>query len=127
MTHSLTEWGGGIYSDTAVNLEFQSSALQDNMYNRFCLVWVVVSAPNGLAVDPLSGLVYYTDAGLDIIGVLNFDLSWHRVLYRDGLQEPRAIALHPVAGYEHIPGADPGFLEGGGSGSSQRAFSKGTS
>ena len=24
-------------------------------------------------------------------------------------------------------GADPGFLEGGGSGSSQRAFSKGTS
>ncbi|KAK2173115.1 hypothetical protein NP493_903g01036 [Ridgeia piscesae] len=56
------------------------------------------SVPDGIAVDIVSRLVYYTDTGLDIIAVMKLDGRNHFTLLDVGLDEPRGIALHPAAG-----------------------------
>ena len=64
-----------------------------------CYWWFhSVSVPDGIAVDIVSRLVYYTDTGLDIIGVMTLDGRNHFTLLDAGLDEPRGIALHPAAG-----------------------------
>lgn len=57
-----------------------------------------VSVPDGLAVDWVHGHLYWTDTGLDHIEVATLDGSMRRVLIKDHLDEPRAIALHPSKG-----------------------------
>ena len=53
---------------------------------------------DGLAWDWIGQNVFYTDTGLDRIGVVAAIGLYHASLITSGLDEPRAIALDPVAG-----------------------------
>ena len=60
--------------------------------------------PDGIAVDPISRNLYWTDTGMNRIEVSHLDGTSRRVLISDNLDEPRAITLDPVAGYVYILG-----------------------
>ncbi|XP_054274081.1 low-density lipoprotein receptor-related protein 1-like [Macrosteles quadrilineatus] len=55
--------------------------------------------PDGLAVDWVGRNLYWCDKGLDTVEVSKLDGRYRRVIIREGLQEPRAIALDPRLGY----------------------------
>lgn len=65
---------------------------------RVALHSTQMQSPDGLAVDWVAGNLYWCDKGADTIEVSRQDGRYRRVLIRDGLQEPRAIALHPSTG-----------------------------
>ena len=59
-----------------------------------------------IAYDWLGENIYYTDTGLKQIGVVRAyplptmpEMKIAKVLFTENLNRPRAIALHPVAGY----------------------------
>ncbi|ESO99252.1 hypothetical protein LOTGIDRAFT_67693, partial [Lottia gigantea] len=53
----------------------------------------VVSIPDGIAVDSLSRLIFYTDTGNNVIAKMTVDGSSHQEIIKSGLDEPRAIVL----------------------------------
>ena len=54
---------------------------------------------DGLAVDYVNRLLYFTDTGLDRIQVLSMDNTLIcKTIVEDNLDEPRAIAVHPMKG-----------------------------
>ncbi|VDM24827.1 unnamed protein product [Toxocara canis] len=57
-----------------------------------------VSTPDGLAVDWVHQLLFWTDTGLDQINVVDLVSRRRRTLFSDGLDEPRAIAVDPSRG-----------------------------
>ena len=61
-------------------------------------VFYAGSVPDGIAIDTISRLVYYTDAGADIIAVMTLDGSQHFTLVTEDMTQPRAIVLHPAKG-----------------------------
>ncbi|ESO97555.1 hypothetical protein LOTGIDRAFT_208735 [Lottia gigantea] len=52
-----------------------------------------LSSPEGLAVDYVSGNIYYTDSGLDVIGVSKLDGSAKSTLFKQNLENPRSIVI----------------------------------
>uniref|UniRef100_A0AAR2JRQ2 EGF-like domain-containing protein n=1 Tax=Pygocentrus nattereri TaxID=42514 RepID=A0AAR2JRQ2_PYGNA len=63
---------------------------------------VVVSglaSPDGLACDWLGKKLYWTDSETNRIEVADLDGSFRKVLFWQGLDQPRAIALDPSRGY----------------------------
>ena len=54
--------------------------------------------PDGLAVDWVGRNLYWCDKGSDTIEVSNLDGEHRRILIREGLLEPRALALDPREG-----------------------------
>lgn len=54
--------------------------------------------PDGLAVDWIGRNLYWCDKGLDTIEVSSLDGKYRKILLHDGLDEPRAIVLHPYLG-----------------------------
>ncbi|KAK7483345.1 hypothetical protein BaRGS_00025405, partial [Batillaria attramentaria] len=61
--------------------------------------WKAASAmPDGMAVDPLSRLVFYTDSGLDVIAMMTMSGSRHRTIIDTDLDQPRAIVLDTMNG-----------------------------
>ncbi|CAH1782417.1 unnamed protein product [Owenia fusiformis] len=57
------------------------------------------SIADGLVVDPVSRLLFYTDTGQNIIAVMSLDGAFHKTLINSGIDEPRTIVLDPKAGY----------------------------
>ncbi|CCD70327.1 EGF-like domain-containing protein [Caenorhabditis elegans] len=57
-----------------------------------------IHTPDGLAVDWVHDLLFWTDGGLDQINVLDMKNGKQRVLYSSDLEEPRAIAVDPEVG-----------------------------
>ncbi|XP_075238130.1 LDL receptor protein 1 isoform X2 [Lycorma delicatula] len=55
--------------------------------------------PDGLAVDWVGRNLYWCDKGLDTIEVSRLDGRFRKVILREGLQEPRAITVHPQQAY----------------------------
>lgn len=56
-------------------------------------------SPDGLACDWIGRKLYWTDSEINRIEVSNLDGHMRKVLFRDGLDQPRAIALYPAKGY----------------------------
>ncbi|XP_076456135.1 uncharacterized protein LOC143290513 isoform X2 [Babylonia areolata] len=56
------------------------------------------SIVGGLAVDPLSRLIFYTDAGRDIIAMLTMSAFAHKTIINTSLDQPRAIVLNTADG-----------------------------
>ena len=54
--------------------------------------------PDGLAVDWVGRNLYWCDKGSDTIEVSNLDGEHRRILIREGLLEPRALAVDPQGG-----------------------------
>lgn len=59
-----------------------------------------VSAADGIAVDWVHNLIYWTDTGRNTIEVATHDGKMRMVLFshKDGLREPRGIAVDPSSG-----------------------------
>ena len=74
------------------------SAINKNGTNQRVLL-KGLSVPDGLTVDWIGKNVYFTDTGLDVIGVVGVDGSFPRILIDSALDEPRAISVNPAAGY----------------------------
>ncbi|XP_048744811.2 low-density lipoprotein receptor-related protein 4-like isoform X2 [Ostrea edulis] len=57
------------------------------------------SVVDGLALDHINRLLFYTDTGLDRIQVVSIDnYQICKTVVKDKLDEPRAIAIHPLKG-----------------------------
>ncbi|KAK7483356.1 hypothetical protein BaRGS_00025416 [Batillaria attramentaria] len=54
--------------------------------------------PDGLAIDPLSRLVFYSDSGYDLIAMMSMSGSTHRTIISTDLTQPRAIVLDTMNG-----------------------------
>ena len=52
----------------------------------------------GLAIDMVSGLVYYTEGGADIIAVMTLDGKYQFTLISEDMDQPQDIALDPPRG-----------------------------
>lgn len=57
-----------------------------------------IHTPDGLAVDWVTGKLYWTDTGYKTIEVADLDGKHNTDLLAVGLSEPRAIALDPIMG-----------------------------
>ncbi|KAJ6647666.1 Prolow-density lipoprotein receptor-related protein 1, partial [Pseudolycoriella hygida] len=55
--------------------------------------------PDGLSVDWVAKNLYWCDKGLDTIEVSRLDGKFRKILIKENLQEPRAIALNPFDKY----------------------------
>ncbi|XP_039745762.1 low-density lipoprotein receptor-related protein 6 [Pararge aegeria] len=55
--------------------------------------------PDSIAIDPLARNIYWTDPVSDTITVARLDGSARKIIIHDDLYYPRAIALHPTAGW----------------------------
>lgn len=65
------------------------------IYETKCMFPFLDSIPDGLAVDAISRLIFYTDTGNDIIAVVTLDGSASAVIINSDLDEPRAIVVSP--------------------------------
>lgn len=57
---------------------------------------------DGLAVDWIYNHLYWTDTGKNHIELSDLQGNMRKILIRDKLEEPRAIALNPLDGYVYI-------------------------
>ncbi len=55
----------------------------------------------GLAFDSESQLLYYTDAGLNLVAVMSTFEKYHKVLVKN-IVNPRAIVLDPTKGFVYF-------------------------
>ncbi|XP_031575519.1 low-density lipoprotein receptor-like isoform X2 [Actinia tenebrosa] len=70
---------------------FDGTAIEDIVSN--------VSVPDAIAVDWIGRKMYWTDGTLNFIEVAELDGSNRMVLYSEGLDDPRAIAVDPFRKY----------------------------
>lgn len=57
---------------------------------------------DGLAVDWIYNHLYWTDTGKNHIELSDLQGNMRKILIRDKLEEPRAIALNPLDGYVYV-------------------------
>ena len=57
-----------------------------------------VHHPDGIAIDWIARNIYWTDTGTDRIEVARLDGTHRKILLTEGLDEPRAIVVHPIEG-----------------------------
>ncbi|XP_071088674.1 sushi, von Willebrand factor type A, EGF and pentraxin domain-containing protein 1-like [Haliotis cracherodii] len=53
---------------------------------------------DGLAIDPVSRLIFYTDRGNDVIGVVTIATKHHKIIIQENTHMPRHIEVDPVNG-----------------------------
>lgn len=58
-----------------------------------------LATPEGLAVDWITGKLYWIDSNLDQIEVAKLNGDMRTTLIAGGMEHPRAIALDPGQGY----------------------------
>lgn len=74
---------------------YDSSIVED-------LVKINLHTPDGIAVDWINKKLYWTDTGVDMIEVSDFDGKNRLQLVTTNLEEPRAIVVHPSLGYVEV-------------------------
>lgn len=58
------------------------------------------SVCDGIAVDYINNLLFFTDTGRDVIGVTHMvNIDFHVTLIKDDLEEPRDIVVSPTDGF----------------------------
>ncbi|KAL4709345.1 hypothetical protein ACJJTC_007077 [Scirpophaga incertulas] len=55
--------------------------------------------PDSIAIDALARNIYWTDPITDTINIARLDGTSKKVIIHEDLYDPRAIALHPTAGW----------------------------
>jgi nidogen (entactin) len=61
-----------------------------------------VSSPEGIAIDWVSRTIFWTDSTNETIEVAHLDTKKRKILIKNGLVNPRGIAVHPFRGYKLI-------------------------
>lgn len=57
-----------------------------------------LTTPDGIAVDWLAENLFWTDTGRKVLEVTRLDGSCRKVIFNNGLDEPRAVAVFPGKG-----------------------------
>lgn len=65
-----------------------------------------LTTADGLAVDWIYNHIYWTDTGKNTIELASYEGNMRKVLIKDDLEEPRAIAVNPLDGYA-TPSVEP--------------------
>ncbi|VDO92379.1 unnamed protein product [Soboliphyme baturini] len=90
------------WSDYSKEQIFTCSLKEDmSVSSNSCMKEVVgkkLSAVDGLAVDWVHELLYWTDSGTDTISLVEFNGEHRHTLFDKDLDEPRAIAVDPLRG-----------------------------
>ena len=76
----------------------QGSILSSTFDGQIATVLTGLVDPRGLAVDWITGNIFYSDAGAQVIGVVTADGAYHAVLVNSSLNEPGSMAVNPTAG-----------------------------
>jgi low density lipoprotein receptor-related protein 5/6 len=63
------------------------------------IIYTEVHHPDGIAIDWIARNFYWTDTGTDRIEVARLNGTSRKILLTEGLDEPRAIVVHPIEGY----------------------------
>lgn len=72
------------------------------------LMYLDVESPEGIAIDHVARLLFWTDSMRDTVEVSKLDGSNRRVLFDTDLVNPRAIVANPVYGWvSHRVGSIP--------------------
>ena len=66
------------------------------------LITDLLDTVDGLAVDELTQVIYWTDAGRRLIEAMKLPAGPRTVLVWEELDSPRAIALHYDSGYNNV-------------------------
>lgn len=56
------------------------------------------ATPDGISVDPVSRLIFYTDTGYNVISLITIDGAYSKTIINQNLDEPRAIVTNPQTG-----------------------------
>lgn len=68
-------------------------------YMQTLTVWLPTGAtPDGISVDQVSGLLFYTDTGYNIIALITLEGTYSKTVINQDLDEPRAIVTNPQTG-----------------------------
>ncbi|CAL7944547.1 unnamed protein product [Xylocopa violacea] len=91
---------------------------------REVIVSTGLSNPNDIAVDWITGNIYFTDSGYMRIGVCNNDGSYCTVIIKERNDKPRGLALLPSSGIMYWTewGANPCILMAGMDGKNSSAL-----
>lgn len=65
---------------------------------NYHLTYLDVESPEGIAIDHVARLLFWTDSMRDTVEVSKLDGSHRRVLFDTDLVNPRAIVANPVYG-----------------------------
>ena len=89
---------GYIFWTDVIEEEIRRAKMEENPTVEV-VASISVDTPDGIAVDWINKKLYWTDTGNDMIEVADFDGLNRLQLIKTGLQEPRAIVVHPFIGY----------------------------
>lgn len=92
---------GYIFWTDVIDEHIRRAKMQDNS-KVDVLVKINLDTPDGIAVDWINKMLYWTDTGTDMIEVSDFNGTNRLKLVTSGLEEPRAIVVHPFIGYVEI-------------------------
>lgn len=66
--------------------------------NKFDVIKTNIDTPDGIAIDWVHDLLYWTDTGLNSVMVSNLDGTKMTTVVGNDLDEPRGIAVDPRNG-----------------------------
>ena len=90
---------GHVYwSDISRHKITRSQCLTSSTSDTKDLVTDLIDTVDGLAVDPVSQVLYWTDAGRQLIEAMKIPSGPRTVVVWDDLDNPRAIAVHYDSG-----------------------------
>ena len=89
---------GYIFWTDVVNETINRAKMEENP-KVDVLIKIDLDTPDGIAVDWVNKKLYWTDTGTDMIEVSDFNGTNRLELIKTGLEEPRAIVVHPALGY----------------------------
>lgn len=92
---------GYIFWTDVINETINRAKMEENP-KVDVLVKIDLDTPDGIAVDWVNKKLYWTDTGTDMIEVADFNGSNRLELITTGLEEPRAIVVHPALGYVEL-------------------------
>lgn len=85
---------------TDISQERIKSARIGGPLNVSDVVMTGLVSPDGVACDWVTRKLYWVDSEMNRIEASNLDGSMRKVLFWENLDQPRAITLDPVRGYE---------------------------
>ncbi|KAK7482464.1 hypothetical protein BaRGS_00026281, partial [Batillaria attramentaria] len=89
---------GRIYWTDYTALDIRSARLDGTANRQLWASYNINSSLTGLAVDPLSRLVFYVDAGSKVIGMVTIESGLHKTIITQDIDAPRCITLDTMKG-----------------------------
>lgn len=108
-----------IYWSDTVTREIREATIEGKL-EKAVMLFNSSGLSDGIAVDYINRLLFFTDTGNKLIGVLNMDKeSVYKYIIEENLEQPRAIVVSPSKGYiywsdwgDQSPGIERANMDG---------------